>query len=83
MNDKKCKVTVEIFGESYPLKGDANMEHIIRTAALVDERMRKVARTNARLSPAKIAVLAALNLADEFIRLETDYQELLELLDKK
>lgn len=80
MNEKKSKVTVEIFGESYALKGDAEAERIVKVAAFVDERMHKIAQANVRLSPAKIAVLAALNIADECLQLEKDYQELLELL---
>lgn len=81
MDSKKCKVTVEIFGEAYTLKGDVEEEEVRRIAALVDQRMRQLARGNARLSAAKIAVLAALNLAEEQRKLEKDYQELLELLD--
>lgn len=77
---KKSKVTVEIYGESYALKGNIEPERILRLAAMLDERMKKTAKANLRLSPTKIAVLTALNIADEFLRLEQDYLELLELI---
>jgi cell division protein ZapA len=82
MSDKKTKITVEIYGESYALKGDVEPERIIRLAAMLDERMKKTAKANLRMSPAKIAVLTALNIADEFLRLEQDYLDLLELIEK-
>lgn len=83
MSDKKSKVTVEIFGESYALKGDAEAERIFRIAELVDRRMKNIAKGNPRLSPAKISVLAALNLADDYLRLEQDYQQLIKMLKEQ
>lgn len=80
MSDIKNKVTVEIYGESYALKGNIEPEKIMRLAAMLDERMKKTAKANLRLSPTKIAVLTALNIADEFLRLEQDYLELIELI---
>ncbi|EAX48259.1 protein of unknown function DUF710 [Thermosinus carboxydivorans Nor1] len=80
MDGKKTKITVEIFGETYALKGDIEPERILRVAAILDERMKKIAKANSRLSPSKVAVLAALNIADEYLRLEQDYQQLLKML---
>lgn len=80
MSEKKTKVTVEIYGESYALKGDIEPERIMRLAAMLDERMKKTAKANLSLSPTKIAVLTALNIADEFLRLEQDYLKLLEMI---
>jgi cell division protein ZapA len=80
MSEKKSKVTVEIFGEKYALKGDADADRILSVADVIDRRMKMVAKANPGLSPAKITVLAALNLADDYLRLEQDYQQLMELL---
>lgn len=83
MSENKCKVTVEIFGETYALKGDGESERVKRVAAMLDQRMKLIARANSRLSPAKIAVLAALNIADDFLRLEQDYQQLVQMLKEE
>ena len=80
MNEKKCKVTVEIFGENYALKGDVEPERIMEVAELLDARMKQIARGNPRLSTARIAVLTALNIADEYMRLEKDYKQLVQML---
>ncbi len=81
MGTKKHKVVVQIFGDNYPLKGDAEPERIMKVAALLDERMRETAFSNPRVSTTMVAVLTALNIADEYLRLQSDYQQLLKMLN--
>ncbi|QJW46153.1 cell division protein ZapA [bacterium BFN5] len=81
--ESKNRVTVEIFGEVYALKGDIEAERVMKLAAMVDKRMRTIAKSNSQLSSLKIAVLAALNLADEYLLLEKDYNQLVEMLKEK
>jgi len=83
MNARKSKVTVEIFGESYPLKGDADPESIMKVATLLDERMRETAFSHPRMPTMMVAILAALNIADEYLRLQNDYQQLLKMMKDK
>lgn len=80
---KKNKITVEIFGESYALKSDGEIDQVMKVAALVDSQMKSVARQNGKLSPVKVAVLAALNLAEEYAQLERDYKHLLKLVKEE
>ncbi len=76
------KVTVSIFGEEYFVRGNENPEYIEMLAAFVDRNMRLVQQRNATLSSTKIAVLTALNLADELNRLQEDYDELVRELEE-
>jgi cell division protein ZapA len=57
-------VTVEIYDQVYHLRG-MNEEHVTALAALVDTKMRSVAARSATADSLRVAVLAALNLADE------------------
>ncbi|MDH3253748.1 MAG: cell division protein ZapA [Acidobacteriota bacterium] len=59
---------VEIFGNVYHVRGEDNPEHLREVAALVDRRMREVAEKVTTVDTAKIAILAALNIADELFR---------------
>ena len=59
---------VEIFGSVYHVRGDDDPEHLREVAALVDRRMREVAEKVTTVDTARIAILAALNIADEFFR---------------
>ena len=61
-------VTVEIYDQLYHLSGQ-NPEHIRELAAYVDAKMRAVAAQGRTADSLRVAVLAALNLADELRRL--------------
>jgi cell division protein ZapA len=68
-------VRVNIFNQTYSLRAaDGNGEHVERVARLVDERMRAVANGLAVHDVAKVAVLTALNLADELEGLRSFYE---------
>lgn len=56
--------TVSIYDQSYHLTGQ-DPAHIRRLAELVDAKMRAVAKHSATVDSLRVAVLAALNLADE------------------
>lgn len=78
--ESKQRVAVKIYGEEYIVKGSAAREYIMMLASYVDQRMRLIEQRNPRLSPAKVAVLTALNLADELMKLQEDYDNLVKLL---
>ena len=63
---------VEIFGDTYHVRGDNDSEYLQQLAALVDEKMRNVATHLKTLDRTKIAILAALNVADELVQCRTD-----------
>ena len=83
MNGKKYKVTVEVFGESYSLKSDIEFDRVIKVAALVDERMKKISQANLCLSPNRVAILAALTIAEDFLQLEHNYKELIKMVEEE
>jgi cell division protein ZapA len=57
-------VRVEIFDQSYNLRG-SDGDYIQSLAAYVDTRMRQIAEQTATIDSLRLAVLAALNIADE------------------
>jgi cell division protein ZapA len=58
-------VRVEIFDQGYNLRG-SDPEYILKLAEYVDSKMRAVAEQTQTVDTARLAVLAALNIADEF-----------------
>jgi len=65
--DRAGYVTVNIYDQIYHLSGQ-NPEHIQRLAECVDAKMRSVAAHGRTVDSLRVAVLAALNLADELSR---------------
>ena len=68
-------VVVDIYDQIYQLRG-VNPEHIERLASVVDSKMRAVSAHGATVDSLRVAVLAALNLADELVTLRGRYEAL-------
>lgn len=66
-------VAVDIFGATYHVRGDDDTSHLKRLAALVDEKMREIAGHTSSVDRAKVAILAALNIADELTRARVEH----------
>ena len=67
--------SVEIFGAEYQVRGTDDGGYLQGLAELVDRRMRDIAQHVASGDTARIAILAALNLADELFRLQRAQEE--------
>jgi cell division protein ZapA len=67
--EKLHLIHVEIFGQTYAVRGGADSRYIEELAAYVDGQMREVSRVGGAVDTLKIAVLAALNIADERFQL--------------
>ena len=78
--EEKTRVTVEIFGSTYVLKTTSDPEKVIKLARFVDGQLTKIAREHPGLPLLKVAVLASLNLAEEYSKLSDDYAELMKMI---
>lgn len=67
-------VHVEIHGQRYPIRSGLDPEYVGRLASYVDEKMRLAAKESPQGDTLKVAVLAALNIADEFFRASDEVQ---------
>ena len=86
-------VPVEIYGQTYNLRGEGDTSYITDLAAFVDRKMREVSDSTATVDSLKVAILAALNIADEHFQIrgarEEDHrgttqrlQRMVEMLDR-
>lgn len=71
------KMSVEIYGETYTMKVSDDRQRMMEIVEMVDSMMRQIGQN--QLSYKHVAVLAALNIAEEYFKLKDDYQ----LLDRK
>jgi cell division protein ZapA len=71
-------VTVEIFGQEYKVRGDTDADRILEIAQYVDGKMKEVAHGAPVGSLTKVAILAALNIAEELFRERTEKQKLVQ-----
>ena len=74
---------VEIFGSTYHVRGDKDPELLQELAGLVDAKMREIAQQVSTVDTGKIAILAALNIADELLQCRKQQEgERVEIQDK-
>ena len=58
-------IQVEIFNHTYSVRGELDESYVAELARYVDGKMRSVAAATRTVDSLRIAVLAALNIADE------------------
>jgi len=71
-DDAERIVPVVIHGQRYPVKSALNPAYVAELAAYVDEKIRVASDENQTNDSLRVAVLAALNLADEVFRYRLD-----------
>ena len=77
----KKAIEVEIMGEKLTLRSDAEETHVRQVAGYVDRKMQEVFKTTKPAAKASVAMLAALNIADEYQRLKDDSDAMSQRLD--
>lgn len=60
------KVNVKIYGQEYTIAGNSSREHIMKVADYVNTKMHEIAKALSNGSVSSLAVLAAVNVADDF-----------------
>ncbi|MDD8030512.1 MAG: cell division protein ZapA [Acidobacteriota bacterium] len=81
---KEKIIEIEVFGNKYRIcvKGDESEKYIGQLAAYVDRKMREVSVKSRSSDVAKIAVLTALNIADELFVSENSIDQLRKALNR-
>lgn len=75
---EKNKVKVLIYGTEYTLVSNEEPEYVQRVAVLVDKKLTEIYENSPRLSTALAAMLAMINLADDYIKLDDTADDLRE-----
>ena len=63
-------IDVEIYGQRYAIRGEADDAYVRRLAHFVDDHMKHLAEGMKTATPSKLAVLTAINLAHQFFESE-------------
>lgn len=80
--NKQQRVVVNIYNEQYALKSGLSEERVQKLAADVDKRMQRIASVQPTLSSARIAVLVALEFADEALSNQEAYDSIMAAIKK-
>ncbi len=73
---RKNRVTVDIYGQTYNIVGTESARHMRFVASTVDDQMRVIKRANPSLDSAKLAVLTACNAVNDYLKLKEQVEML-------
>jgi cell division protein ZapA len=76
-------VEVNILGHEYTVKTDADVEYIQEIANYVDKKMSEIVRNTKTVSTLNVAILAALNIADDFFKERDKREDLLAQVESR
>ena len=68
-------IRVEIYNQTYNIRSDGDSEYVIGLAEFVDRRMREISSGTLTVDSLKVAILAALHIADELHRLKRLHEQ--------
>jgi len=83
LSEHKTRTTVDIYGQQYSIVGTESISHIRLVASIVDEKMREINGKNSNLDISKLAVLTAVNVVHDYIKLKDAYDTLENEMKKK
>lgn len=90
MSQEKTMMEVTIFGQALKIRGDANPELTLKLAEYVDQKMRDAVPATMNLANvlyneriARVAILAALNIAEELFQVRADKETEKNLIEEK
>jgi cell division protein ZapA len=68
-------IRVEIYNQTYNIRSDGDSEYLTKLADFVDSRMREISSGTLTVDSLKVAILAALHIADELHRLKQTHEQ--------
>jgi len=78
----KTLVEVEIFGQTFTVTSEDEAKYVQELAAFVDQRMRRIGESTKATVPLRVAIMAALSIADEHLKARKQEVEELEIVER-
>ncbi len=80
---KERLVEIKVFGQTYTVKTDAEENHIQAVARYVNEKMEEILKKTKSVSTLNVAILTALNIADDLLREKEKRKALFQEIEAK
>ncbi|MGV8079125.1 MAG: cell division protein ZapA [Syntrophales bacterium] len=71
----KNRFQIKILGQEFSVTSDDGEDHVTRVVALVNDRIDQIGSRSPKMPALHIAILAALNIADEYVKLEESSED--------
>jgi len=78
----KRALDVEILGQKFTISSEAEEGYMLKVADYVDGKMQELMQASKPVAKSNVAMLAALNIADELHQLKDSHEAILNRLDQ-
>jgi len=79
----KKTTEISIMGQKFMVKSDSNDDYVLRIAGFVDQKINEVMQSTKSVASLNVAILAAMNIADEYFKFKRDRDDRIEKAEKK
>lgn len=79
----KRTMEISIMGQKFMIKSESDDDYVNRVAKFVDDRINEVMQNTKSVASINVAILAAMNIADEYFRFKQDKEQKLTMVEKK
>ena len=79
----KKTTEISIMGQKFMIKSDSNDDYVHRIADFVDQKITEVMHSTKSVASLNVAILAAMNIADEYFKCKTTQDDKFEAVEKK
>ncbi len=79
----KKAIEVTIMGQKFQVRSDSDEEYVTKIASYVDKKINEVLQSTKSVASMQVALLGAMNIADEFFKYQQDRQEKLSDVEGK
>jgi len=79
----KKAIEVSIMGQKFLIKSDSNEDYVTQIAGYVDGKVNEVLNNTKAVASVQVALLTAMNIADEFYKFRNDKADRIGRVEKK
>ena len=79
----KRTMEISIMGQKFVIKSDSDDDYVTHVAKYVDQKINEVLQNTKSVASLNVAILAAMNIADEYFKFQRDKKERLSKVEKK
>lgn len=79
----KKTTEIAIMGQKFMVKSESNDDYVRRIAGFVDQKINEVMQSTKSVASLNVAILAAMNIADEYFKFKIDRDDRIDKAEKK
>ena len=79
----KKEVEIKVMGQKFLVRSDSGDDYVNEVASFVDNKVTEIMKTSKSVASLNVAILAAMNIADEFLKYKAGKEKRFEEAQKK